>query len=97
MEAQEKGTIRTVDMNQLMRQRLAGFESGGFIGKNQPSMTSATSVPVQNNTMNMDVDIRRLNELLDKLDRDGVQAWLIYSEFEKEQKRLEQARKIGSK
>ena len=47
--------------------------------------------------MNMDVDIRRLNELLDKLDRDGVQAWLIYSEFEKEQKRLEQARKIGSK
>jgi len=96
-EAQEKGTIRTVDMNQLMRQRLAGFESGGSLGKNQPSVTSAMSVPVQNNTMNMDVDIRRLNELLDKLDRDGVQAWLIYSEFEKEQKRLEQARKIGSK
>ena len=96
-EAQEKGSIRTVDMNQLMRQRLAGFEGGGYLGKNKPSMTSAMSVPVQNNTMNMDVDIRRLNELLDKLDRDGVQAWLIYSEFEKEQKRLEQARKIGSK
>lgn len=96
-EAQEKGTIRTVDMNQLMRQRLAGFESGGSLGKNQPSVTSAMSVPVQNNTMNMDVDIRRLNELLDKLERNGVQAWLIYSEFEKERKRLEESRNIGSK
>ena len=45
----------------------------------------------------MDVDIRRLNELLDKLERNGVQAWLIYSEFEKERKRLEESRNIGSK
>ena len=30
--AQRSGTVRTVDMNLLMRQRIAGFENGGFIG-----------------------------------------------------------------
>lgn len=97
-DAQEKGMIRTVDMNQMMRQRLAGFEKGGF-----PSSKYPVSVPVSTTATSSDssivsnVDIAKLNAILQKLDKEGLKAYIIYSEFQKEQTRLEESRKIGSK
>lgn len=41
---QRRGTVRTVDMNQRIRQRMAGFETGGFI--NQAAASPANNQPV---------------------------------------------------
>lgn len=97
-ESQEKGDIRTVDMNQIMRKRLAGFESGGAISTPVPS-----SVPVMNaltpSTSVAGTDtISKLYDLLVKIDQEGgLKAYIIYSEFQKQQSRLDESRKIGSK
>ena len=95
---QEKGEIRTVDMNQLMRKRLAGFESGGSISSNLasvPGMSLAAVSPV--NDLSGSKAIEKLTSLLDKLDKEGLKAYIILSEIQKEQTLLEESRKIGSK
>lgn len=100
-EAQEKGVIRTIDMNQLMRQRLAGFSKGGFINNPEPTPVTPSTAPTtthidQGNSEYLEL-MRKLYALFTKLDKEGLPAFLVQSEFEKEQKRLEQSRQIGSK
>lgn len=100
-EAQEKGVIRTIDMNQLMRQRLAGFSQGGFINNPEPTPVTPSTAPTtshidQGNSEYLEL-MRKLYTLFTKLDKEGLPAFLVQSEFEKEQKRLEQSRQIGSK
>lgn len=41
--------------------------------------------------------IEKLTSLLDKLDKEGLKAYIILSEIQKEQTLLEESRKIGSK
>lgn len=100
-EAQEKGVIRTIDMNQLMRQRLAGFDQGGFINNPKPTPATPTPASTSNQTNQENSEylelMRKLYTLFSKLDKEGLPAFLVQSEFDKEQKRLEQARQIGSK
>lgn len=94
-DAQEKGVIRTVDMNQMMRKRLAGFETGGSIS---PVVSpAAPNVKSPSESVIGSAQIEKLNALLSKLDRDGLKAYIIYSELQKEQIRLDESRKIGSK
>ncbi|WP_270633848.1 hypothetical protein [Parabacteroides goldsteinii] len=97
-EAQEKGVIRTVDMNQLMRQRLAGFESGGSISTSVPSSAPMKEILTPSTSIVGFDAINKLYDLLLKIDREGgLKAYIIYSEFQKMQNRLEESRKIGSK
>lgn len=97
-ESQEKGEIRTVDMNQLMRKRLAGFESGGY-----PSIPAAADTKVSTNitpasSIAGTEVITKLYELLQKIDKEGgLKAFIIYSELQKQQELLNESRKIGSK
>lgn len=97
-ESQEKGEIRTVDMNQLMRKRLAGFESGGY-----PSIPAAADTKVSTNitpasSIAGTEVITKLYELLQKIDKEGgLKAFIIYSELQKQQELLNESRIIGSK
>lgn len=96
--SQRAGTIRTVDLNQIMRTRMAGFASGGFTTVTETSTPDVPSVSGTTNTT--PVDNRILNELiylLRSLNTNGVRAWLVYSQFEKAKAKLEQSQKIGSK
>lgn len=96
-ETQEKGEIRTVDMNQLMRKRLAGFESGGSISSNTERTTDVTnpSSPADS-IVGMDT-INKLYDLLQKLDREGLKAYVVYSDLERKKQTLEKTRKLGGK
>lgn len=97
-ESQEKGEIRTVDMNQLMRKRLAGFESGGYpsIPATADTKVSANITPA-NSIAGTEV-ITKLYDLLQKIDKEGgLKAFIIYSELQKQQELLNESRKIGSK
>lgn len=97
-ESQEKGEIRTVDMNQLMRKRLAGFESGGYpsIPATADTKVSANITPA-NSIAGTEV-ITKLYDLLQKIDKEGgLKAFIIYSELQKHQELLNESRKIGSK
>jgi hypothetical protein len=96
--SQRAGTIRTVDLNQIMRTRMAGFASGGFTTVTETSTPDMPSVSTTANTT--PVDNRILNELiylLRSLNTNGVRAWLVYSQFEKAKAVIEKAQKIGSK
>ena len=85
-------------MNQLMRKRLAGFESGGYpsIPATADTKVSANITPA-NSIAGTEV-ITKLYDLLQKIDKEGgLKAFIIYSELQKQQELLNESRKIGSK
>ena len=85
-------------MNQLMRKRLAGFESGGSISTPVPSSVPAKDALTPSTSVVGSDAISKLYDLLIKIDQEGgLKAYIIYSEFQKQQSRLEESRKIGSK
>lgn len=94
-DAQEKGVIRTVDMNQMMRKRMAGFEAGGSISAN-PS-TSVIPVKSSSESIAGSAYIDKLNALLQKLDKEGIKAYVVYNDYIKAKETLDKSKKIGSK
>lgn len=95
---QQAGDIATIDLNQIMRQRMAaGYVSGGSIST--PVSTPAT-VPSGNITsQNTDESaiMAELLALLIFLKENGIPAYVVLSELEKKQELRDRARKIGSK
>ena len=94
--AQTEGVIRTIDMNRLMRQRLAGFSSGGFIGRaatpppeSSPAKASEDSSPSP--------DIKQLNQLLGELKRTGLKAYVVLSDLQRMQELDSKSKSIGGK
>lgn len=94
-KAQQAGTIRTLDLNQVIRTRMAGFSSGGSIDK-----------PVISRAPNPDPDItavlppelmRKFANAIINLDEYGVISSVSLTEFEAKQKLLARSRAIGSK
>lgn len=96
-EAQSKGIIRTVDMNQLMRRRLAGFQSGGFLGAPATVVQSAASRPVAMDSGSASDVMGRLYSLLSRIETKGVRSYVVYSDIEKTKQTLDNAKKIGAK
>lgn len=97
-ESQEKGEIRTVDMNQLMRKRLAGFESGGSISpstSSTPPVVSTPSSPID--SLAGSETIKKLYDLLHKIDKEGFRAYVVYSDIERKKQTLDKTRKLGGK
>lgn len=96
--SQRAGTIRTVDLNQIMRTRMAGFASGGFTTAPETSTPDVPSVSTTTNTT--PVDNRILNELitlLRSLNEYGIDARVVYSQLQKVKNTIEKSKKIGSK
>lgn len=98
-EAQKAGNIRTIDLNHIIRSRMAGFESGGYINRSSPSpsptlpLSRQSSVSSDNTT---DV-LKELLDLLKSLKDDGIPASVVLSEVQRKQAMLLKSRKIGSK
>lgn len=94
-QSQQAGTIRTLDLNQAIRARMAGYASGGSI--NTPIATptdkpSGTGYPLPPGLM------ERFANAIIHLDDEGFpSAPVILSEFERKQALRNRSRNIGKK
>lgn len=101
-DAQQAGTIRTIDLNHLMRARMAGFQSGGFLYDNpiadamRNGGSSDPSLYLQKNG-SIDPIMTELRDLLQHLKTNGVKAPIVLSELQRKQELLNESQKIGSK
>lgn len=92
--SQQAGTIRTLDLNHIIRKQLLGYNNGGYIGQkkdNNSLKPSLTMYPLPNELIN------RLTSAIEHLEREGIQADVVLTELERKQKQRERSRKIGSK
>lgn len=96
-ESQEKGEIRTVDMNQIVRKRLAGFESGGSISPITNTQTTVPEISSPSESIVGNDAIKKLYDLLYKLDKEGFRAYVVYSDIERKKQTLDKTRKLGGK
>ena len=91
--SQRAGTIRTLDLTQAIRARLAGYASGGTIEGKQASRPSILPF-----SSGMDSKVmERLAIVLESIERDGIPASVALSELDRKQQLRDRSRKIGSK
>lgn len=93
-KSQQAGTIRTLDLNQAIRARMAGYSSGGSIDTQKsavpvPPAPSGTSLPPRL--------MERLANAIIRIDEEGIPASVTLSELERKQELRNRSRKIGSK
>lgn len=102
-ERQRIGDIATVDMNRLIRTRLAGFESGGPLG-NVPK-PSSSSLPASHDRYPSEyISPSRIEKVLGGIESElayireyGIYSSVVLSDFERKQNLRDRSRKIGSK
>lgn len=94
-ESQRLGNIRTIDMNKVIRQRLAGYETGGFLsGSSITPPLSPQNISIQN--VNGGVNDEVFRRLVSVLER-GIKANVNYFDIIEKEEELELSRNIGSK
>lgn len=93
-QAQQAGTIRTLDLNQVIRVRMAGFSAGGSVSP-APSGGVAPVAPAADGKV--ETAISRLCDVIDRLEEEGLPAYTLLDEFDRARKLKERSRKIGSK
>lgn len=93
-QAQQAGTIRTLDLNQVIRARMAGFSAGGSVSP-APSGGVAPVAPAADGKV--ETAISRLCDVIDRLEEEGLPAYTLLDEFDRARKLKERSRKIGSK
>lgn len=99
-ESQKAGTIRTIDLNHIMRARMAGFESGGFIDKSSQQNNSPVPAPQfqpQNSKVYDHELLKDIRDLLSYLKTNGVKAPIVLTDIQRKQELLNKSQKIGSK
>lgn len=97
---QEKGTIRTVDMNHIMRQNLAGFNTGGFISPESSGPAPSTpqpALPAGENDPQLKTIMTQLITLLSLIRKEGIHAWILYNEFQKTKDLIDKSQNIAKK
>ncbi|NCB43610.1 MAG: hypothetical protein EOM59_13475 [Clostridia bacterium] len=97
--SQRAGNIRTVDLNQIMRSRMAGFASGGYTNQQPsaaPEITEAAPLQYNDNTSLRPI-LSELIFLLRDLRKKGIDARVVYSQFEKTKEVIERSKEIGGK
>lgn len=94
-QAQQAGTIRTLDLNQVIRARMAGFSSGGAVSKPLPVQSDATS-PNAGAALPPELMLRLARAII-SIDENGVPASVALSEIDRQQKLLNRSRSFGSK
>lgn len=94
-KSQQAGTIRTLDLNQVIRTRMAGYSSGGSIGNPIP----VSSIPTNNSGAILPPELmKRFANAIVRLDEEGLPpAPVLLSEIEKKQELRNRSRAIGSK
>lgn len=93
-KSQQAGTIRTLDLNQAIRARMAGYSSGGSIG------TPKATAPVPSNAPGNSLPPRlmeRLANAIIRIDEEGIPASVTLSELERKQELRNRSRNIAKK
>lgn len=91
-KAQQAGTIRTLDLNKVIRARLAGFSQGGAVNQSESSPFT-TAAPDSHRDGTFD----RLAEAIETLNRDGVRSSVVLTELERKQLLRQRSREIATK
>ena len=94
-KSQQAGNIRTLDLNQAIRARMAGYASGGSISK-----TSSTPdpTPAGNSGTALSPELmEKLARSIIHLDEYGVPASIVLSDIERKTELRNRSRAIGSK
>lgn len=94
-QAQQAGTIRTLDLNQVIRARMAGFSSGGAVSKPLPVQPDVTS-PDAGATLPPELMLRLAKAII-SIDENGVPASVSLTELDRKQQLRNRSRSIGSK
>ena len=88
---QRAGQLRTFDFNKyLRRQQAQGYADGGSISNRSP-MQPQTQQPADT------ADLKRLADVLERIDRDGVPAYLGFDEFDAKQNVRNRSRNLAKK
>lgn len=95
-KSQQAGTIRTLDLNQVIRSKMAGFSSGGSISQPIPSSPEAPKDNGSGFALPPELMEKFANAIIN-MNEKGVKAPVVLSDFEKKQALREQSRQIGSK
>ena len=89
-----RGDIRTIDLNQIMRARMAGFASGGYLSDNplaeaarRNTGDSSLFIRKDGTISQADKSLVELNKTLKKLQSEGVS--VNYQQFDKAKNRIE--------
>lgn len=90
-QAQQAGTIRTLDLNKYLQAQAIGRQSGGGI------QTATVPSPTVQPDLGLSRSIKELNDTLLLLKKDGLPAYTLLDDFDKARKLQERSRKIGSK
>ena len=91
-QAQQAGTIRTLDLNRVIRARLAGFSAGGSVRHTSGSLPPPAA-PANGGIETLD----RLAIAIETLNSQGVKADVVLTELERKQQLRQRARDIASK
>lgn len=88
---QRSGQLRTFDFNKyLRRQQAQGYADGGSISGQSPMQPQA-QWPADT------ADLKRLADVLERIDRDGVPAYLGFDEFDAKQNVRNRSRNLAKK
>lgn len=90
-QAQQAGTIRTLDLNKYLQAQAIGRQSGGGI------QSATVPSPTVQLDLGLSRSIKELNDTLLLLKKDGLPAYTLLDDFDKARKLQERSRKIGSK
>lgn len=95
--AQRAGTIRTLDLNKIIKARMAGLAGGGYIAAPAPqSPTQSKDDTSPSQSIDFSV-LSALNETLRLLQKNGIPAAVALTDLDRQYKLRDAARKIGSK
>ena len=96
--AQRAGSIRTLDLNRVIRSRLTGYADGGDIAPSRHlrrrQRATADTVALSDDGIST---LEHLDETLRSLQRDGIPASVALTELDRKRELRDRARKIGSK
>lgn len=95
---QQAGTIRTLDMNQVIRANMAGYASGGSIrkasGVSESGVQNVTKVADSSDTTAI---LKDLATTIKNLQENGISADVSLTDLERKQNLRNKARRIGTK
>lgn len=91
-QAQQAGTIRTLDLNSYLQSKAIGRQDGGSV-VSHPAKISPVPVP----DAGLSQVVGKLNDTLIELKREGLPAYTLLDDFDRARKLQERSRKIGSK
>lgn len=89
-DAQQAGNIRTIDLNHLMRSRMAGFQSGGFVDKSLSEKHRMHQGDYSSFNSNENINLfNEIKGLLLYLKNNGIKSSVNYHEFKRVDEKIE--------